>query len=68
MMEKLRTKFSVCTLLREMLLNDDTIKELVGNQIYPIIAPEATQGNYIVYIALMIATLFVIKKVTAKKA
>ena len=49
-MEKLKTKFSVCTLLREMLLNDNTIKELVGNQIYPIIAPEATQGNYIVYI------------------
>lgn len=49
-MEKLRTKFSVSTLLREMLLNDSTINELVGNQIYPIIAPEATQGNYIVYV------------------
>ena len=53
-MEKLRTKFSVCTLLREMLLNDSTINELVGNQIYPIIAPEATQGNYIPCLVLSI--------------
>ena len=49
-MEKLRTKFSVCTLIREMLLSDSTIKELVENKIYPIIAPESTQGNYIVYV------------------
>lgn len=49
-MEKLKTKFTVCTLLREMLLEDATIQELVGNKIYPIIAPENTQGNYIVYV------------------
>ena len=41
---KLQTKFSVCTLIREKLLADEKIKELVGTQIYPIIAPENTQG------------------------
>ena len=30
-MEKLRTKFSVCTLLREMLLNDSTINHKILN-------------------------------------
>lgn len=47
---KLQTKFSVCTLIRERLLNDEKIKELVGTQIYPIIAPEGTTNNYIVYV------------------
>ncbi len=47
---KLQTKFSVCTLIRERLLADEKIKELVDSRIYPIIAPEGTQGNYIVYV------------------
>lgn len=47
---KLQTKFSVCTLIRERLLADEKIKALVDNRIYPIIAPENTQGNYIVYV------------------
>lgn len=47
---KLQTKFSVCTLIRERLLADEKIKELVGTQVFPIIAPENTQGNYIVYV------------------
>lgn len=47
---KLQTKFSVCTLIREKLLEDEKIKELVGTQIYPIIAPEGTTNNYIVYV------------------
>lgn len=47
---KLQTKFSVCTLIREKLLADEKIKELVGTQIYPIIAPEGTTNNYIVYV------------------
>lgn len=49
-MEKKRMKFRVCTLLRQMLLDDEDVKSLVGNQIYPIIAPEGTEGNYIVYV------------------
>lgn len=47
---KLQTKFSVCTLIREKLLADEKIKELVGNKIFPIIAPEGTTNNYIVYV------------------
>lgn len=47
---KLQTKFSVCTLIREKLLEDEKIKELVDSRIYPIIAPEGTEGNYIVYV------------------
>ncbi len=47
---KLQTKFSVCTLIREKLLADEKIKELVDSRIYPIIAPEGTEGNYIVYV------------------
>lgn len=47
---KLQTKFSVCTLIRERLLSDEKLKELVGNKIFPIIAPEGTTNNYIVYV------------------
>ena len=47
---KLQTKFSVCTLIREKLLEDEKLKELVGTQVFPIIAPEGTEGNYIVYV------------------
>lgn len=47
---KLQTKFSVCTLIRERLLADEKIKELVGTQIYPIVAPEGTEGSYVVYV------------------
>lgn len=47
---KLQTKFSVCTLIREKLLEDEKIKGLVDSRIYPIIAPEGTEGNYIVYV------------------
>ena len=50
MQDKKQTKFTVCTLLRELLLNDKTVNELIGKQIYPIIAPEKTKGNYIVYV------------------
>jgi hypothetical protein len=47
---KLQTKFSVCTLIRERLLNDEKIKELVDSRVYPVIAPEGTEGSYIVYV------------------
>lgn len=46
---KEKNKWGVCTVIRQMLLADETIKSLVGNKIYPIVAPEKTQGNYIVY-------------------
>jgi hypothetical protein len=33
-----------------MLLEDEEISSLVDNRVYPIIAPEGTKGDYIVYI------------------
>lgn len=44
------TKFRVCTNIRNFLLNDESIKAFVDNRIYPIIAPEGTEGDYIVYV------------------
>ena len=48
--ELFNTKFSVCTEIRKMLLEDSKIKELVDNKIFPIVAPEGTVGNFIVYV------------------
>lgn len=48
--DKTDTKFSVCTEIRKMLLNNSEIKRLVDNKIYPIVAPEGTEGNFIVYV------------------
>lgn len=47
---KIDTKFFVCTELRKILLEDPIISDLVGTKIYPIIAPEGTLGDYIVYV------------------
>ena len=47
---KSNTKFFVCTEIRKMLLGDEEISSLVGNRVFPIIAPEGTVGDYIVYI------------------
>ena len=47
---KLDTKFFVCTEIRKMLLEDPELNELVGTKIYPIVAPEGTKGDYIVYV------------------
>lgn len=46
---KFNTKFNVCSAIRTILLNDDNVKALVNNRIYPIVAPEKTQGNFIIY-------------------
>lgn len=48
--DKFCTKFSVCTEIRKMLLEDSKIKEFVDNRVYPIVAPEGTEGNFIVYV------------------
>lgn len=46
---KFQPKFTICTAIRKMLLEDEKLKELVGNKVYPIIAPENITTNYIVY-------------------
>lgn len=47
---KENTKFKVTTVIRKFLMNNDTLKLLVGNRIYPIISIEqAGEGDFIVY-------------------
>jgi len=47
---KIQTKFSVCTLIRTMLLENERVSELVGDKIFPIIAPEGTKSDFITYV------------------
>lgn len=46
---KIQTKFNICTVIRKILLEDETVQSYVGKKIYPIQAPEQTEGDYIVY-------------------
>lgn len=41
--------FSATTEIRSLLITDDTLKSLVGGKIYPIVAPEQTEGDFIFY-------------------
>lgn len=41
--------FSATTEIRSLLIADDTLKSLVGGKIYPIVAPEQTEGDFIFY-------------------
>lgn len=41
--------FSATTEIRNLLIADDTLKSLVGGKIYPIVAPEQTEGDFIFY-------------------
>lgn len=43
------SKFKVTTRIRQKLLNDVDITAIVGEQIYPVIAPLDTTGDFIVY-------------------
>jgi hypothetical protein len=41
--------FNATTEVRNILIADKTIKSFVGNKIYPLIAPDGTSGDFIVY-------------------
>lgn len=41
--------FKITTEVRAILLSSDSIKDVVGEKIFPIIAPENTKGDFIVY-------------------
>lgn len=43
------SKFKVTTKIRQKLLNDPEITELIRDQIFPVIAPKDTIGDFIVY-------------------
>lgn len=41
--------FGITTEIRGMLLDSDDICRMVGQKIYPIVAPDGTDGDFIVY-------------------
>lgn len=44
-----KEKFTVGTTLRKILLSDTELQNHISNKIYPLIAPENTSGDFIVY-------------------
>ena len=42
-------KWNVGNTLRTLLLKDKSIKDQIGNNIFPCVAPEKTDGDFIVY-------------------
>lgn len=43
-------KFTIGTKIRELLLANEDINNIVKNKIFPLIAPQNTLGDYIVYL------------------
>lgn len=43
------SKFKITTKIRQKLLNDPEINKIVKKKVYPIVAPEGTEGDFIVY-------------------
>ena len=43
------SKFKIGTTIRQLLLNDENIHNAVGDNIFPLIAPEETTGSFIIY-------------------
>lgn len=44
-----KEKFTVGTTLRKILLSNTELQTYISNKIYPLIAPENTSGDFIVY-------------------
>lgn len=42
-------KFKIASVIRDLLLQDDSVKELVANKIYPLYAPEKTVGDFVLF-------------------
>ena len=43
------SKFTVSSVIRDILLNDPAIKEAVSGKIYPLYAPKDIKGDFILY-------------------
>jgi hypothetical protein len=43
------SKFSITTDIRNLLLQNEELASLVGTNIFPVIAPEETAGDFIIY-------------------
>ena len=48
-MGRAQSKFRVTTTIRNMLISSEDIKGYVGEKIFPLIAPEGTDGDFILY-------------------
>lgn len=46
----MNTKFSVGTTVRSRLLEDQDIVSIIGDRIYPVVAPKGASGDFIVYV------------------
>lgn len=42
-------KWKVGNIVRYILINNDDLKPLIGTKVYPLIAPENTQGDFVIY-------------------
>lgn len=47
---KQQTKFDVCNVIRQMLIDNEAVNNLVQDNIFPIVAPEGTKSDFITYI------------------
>lgn len=46
---KAKPKFRIGTTIRKILIENEKVKELVGDKIFPLVAPQSTEGDLIVY-------------------
>lgn len=43
------TKFRITTVIRQILLQNSDLVELIGDKIYPLYAPDDTKGDFVLY-------------------
>jgi hypothetical protein len=43
------TKFKITTVIRQILLQDSDLTELIEDKIFPLYAPDGTEGDYVLY-------------------
>lgn len=43
------TKFRITTVIRQILLQNSDLVELIGDKIYPLYAPDDTEGDFVLY-------------------
>lgn len=44
-----QSKFKISSVIRDLLLADEWIKEAVAGKVYPLFAPDKTSGDFILY-------------------
>ena len=49
MITKAFTKFSITTDIRKLLIENVELNSLINNKVYPIVAPEETTEDFIIY-------------------